>query len=276
MLPNFLIIGSMKSGTTTLYHLLKSHPDIFMADNKEPQYFSDDRKFGKGTERYESLFKNYNNEKAIGEASTNYAKHPSFKNVPERIKKVIPDAKLIYVLRDPVDRIYSHFVHNYYMGRIENDVEKAINNNAHYINVSKYYHQIEQYLEYFDKDNIKIILLDDLRDSPMETVADTYRFLGVDDAHKPQGLGEHKHATDNKMGQSGDLMNLIRRVPLYHAVSNNIPEGAKRFLNAIVRKKVDPPLRLDAKLRKRLQGELKGDILLLQEYLGRDLTHWLK
>lgn len=276
MLPNFLIIGAMKSGTTTLYHLLKSHPDIFMAENKEPQYFSDDIKFNKGLRWYESLFARHGNERLVGEASTNYAKYPAFKNVPERIKRTLNDAKIIYVLRDPVDRIYSHFVHNYYMGREENDFESVVNKSEHYINVSKYYYQIQQYLEYFDRDHIKVILLDDLNDHPAETMADIYRFLGVDDKFTPAIMGERRHSTESKKGQSGFLMSMLRKVPFYHSISNNIPDSIKGILNTILRKKVAPPVKPDASIRRAIQKKLEQDILSLQDYLGRDLSHWLK
>ncbi|MCK7578197.1 MAG: sulfotransferase [Chromatiales bacterium] len=114
--PNFFIVGSMKSGTSTLYEYLSVHPQIFMSPVKEPSYFVDretleqiwpdmaEMGFWRGEEYYLDLFKDADQHIAIGEASTNYAKLPRVSGVAERIATFAPEAKIIFMMRDPVER----------------------------------------------------------------------------------------------------------------------------------------------------------------------------
>lgn len=106
MLPNFLIVGAARAGTTSLYYYLKQHPDVFMSPKKEIDFFDVDKNFEKGLDWYERYFEGYTGQKAIGEASPLYM---YLEKVPKRIAKVIPDVKLIFILRNPVDRAYSHY-----------------------------------------------------------------------------------------------------------------------------------------------------------------------
>ena len=276
MLPNFLIIGAMKSGTTTLYHALKCHPDIFMAEVKEPQFFSDEKKIELSMSWYESLFKNATNQKAVGEASTNYSKYPLFKHVPESIKLHIPDAKLIYIIRNPIDRIYSQFTHNYYIGRVDNDLNRVITQNQNYINTSRYYMQLKRYLEVFDNSQIKVVLLEDLRDEPNKVIKGIYEYLGVESAFTPANMDEKKHQTINKAGRSRAVLNVLRRLSIYSSVSNRISENAKGRLNFLLRKKISPPGKMTDLDKEYLVEQLKDDVQSMQAYLGRDLSAWLR
>ena len=124
-IPNLFIVGAMKSGTSSLHNYLATHPEIYMSEFKEPQYFAD---LGKDISRnqfpteeaYLSLFKNAGNAKIIGESSTNYSKIPEFTGVPQRIKAFSPEAKIIYIMRDPIERALSHYwerVKRYLEGR---------------------------------------------------------------------------------------------------------------------------------------------------------------
>jgi len=276
LLPNFLIIGAMKSGTTTLYHALKCHPDVFMAELKEPQFFSDEEKIKSSMSWYVSLFKNVTNEKVIGEASTNYTKYPLFKRVPESIKKHIPDVKLIYIIRNPIERIYSHFTHNYYIGRVDNDLNRVIVRNQNYINISRYYMQLQRYLEVFDNRQIKVVLLEDLRDEPNRIIKDIYGYLGVDATFSAANMSEKKHQTINKAGRSRAVLNVLRSLSIYSTVSNRISENMKGRLNSLLRKKIEPPVKMTDQDREYLIEQLKDDVQSMQTYLGRDLSAWLR
>jgi hypothetical protein len=276
MLPNFLIIGAMKSGTTTLYHLLKSHPEIYMCEIKEPRFFSLEKNMA-GISRYESLFRDAKGKKAIGEASTNYTKYPIFKDVPQRIKRYIPDARLIYIVRNPVERAYSEFTYNYATRGVEkNNFHQAITENPSYINISKYYMQIEQYLNVFEREQIEVVLLEDLRDSPHEVIRDIYGFLEVDREYTPPRLGEHTHQTKNRAGQNRAIKNRLRKIPGYRSISNVISDDAKGVLNRVLRKKVEPPQKITLEEKRYLIDHLENDILAFQECIGRDLSMWLQ
>jgi len=247
-----------------------------MAENKEPQFFSDANKVDSSMAWYKSLFKGANEAKAIGEASTNYTKYPLFKDVPELIKTHIPHAKLIYIIRNPIERIYSQFTHNYYIGRTDNDLNRVITQNRNYINISKYHMQLQKYLGVFEQRQIKVVLLEDLRDRPKEVVKDIYEYLDVDSVFVPSILNERKHQTTNKSGRSGLLMKTLRNLPFYESVANRLPEDIKGKLNSLFRSKIEPPKNMTAIEKLYLIDELGDDIISLQSYLKRDLSAWLQ
>ena len=135
------------------------------------------------------------------------------------LKIHIPDAKLIYIIRNPVDRIYSQFTHNYYIGKVGNDLNKAIsqNHNYNYINTSKYYMQLQRSLEAFDKNQIKVVLLEDLKNMPKDVIKDAYDFLDVDSSFIPPKPDEQKHQTINRCQPWRAKRRLVvpsRRAPL--------------------------------------------------------------
>jgi hypothetical protein len=123
MLPNFIIIGAMKGGTTSLYHYIASHPDIVPSSIKETNYFNTIADLCKGLSWYKSLFRNKG--KYAFEASTNYTKRHIFPGVPERMYSILPKVKLIYILRDPIERIVSHYIHNYAHGREKSQIFRS-------------------------------------------------------------------------------------------------------------------------------------------------------
>jgi hypothetical protein len=276
VLPNFLIIGAMKSGTTSVYGHLKEHPDVFMPAHKEPEFFSDETVWKKGVSWYESLFNGRSTEKAVGEASTGYAKYPAFPYAAERIAKLLPDVKLIYVIRSPIERIYSHYVHNYYAGREMRNLNEAVLEDEHYIQVSRYYMQIEHYLKYFPRENLKVVILDDLKTEPLAVMQDIYQFLGVDSSFIPKTINEKKHQSKNKQGRENSLMKKIKKLPFYHSISSRLSEQTKSWLNPFLRKYVQVPEKLSGETRERLVEKLKQDVEQLSEYLVRDLTVWLQ
>ena len=186
-LPNFLIIGAMKSGTTVLYQYLKQHPQIYMSSVKETRFFARENK---NIEEYYNFFQGVTNEKAIGEASPGYFGH---NEAYKCIAHYLPNAKLIAILRNPVDRAYSHFLMKYrqelhgmsdhaileYFTRII-QVEKdlAVTNQGFY------YKHIKKYLEVFNLEQIKICLYEDLKNDPVLLIQDICQFLNVDQIYQ--------------------------------------------------------------------------------------------
>lgn len=184
MLPNFLIIGAEKAGTTSLAGLLASHPDIFISHPKEPQFFSC-QNWGRGFDWYESLFEAVAGEKAVGEASPAYTVSPRDPNPPERIVKHMgKDIRLIYLVRDPVNRMISHYKHCLYHRRIPDGtaLEKAVELLPYIYDASRYFYQISQYLEAgFSKKNMCVLALEELIREPVFFQQMLYRHLGVDE-----------------------------------------------------------------------------------------------
>jgi len=180
--PNFLIVGAMKSGTTTLAHSLNLHPEVFVCP-KEINYFFD---FSKDVSWYKNHFKT--KKTIIGEKAPIYMYLPA---VAKKIQQYNPKMKLIFILRNPVDRTYSNYWHAYKQGRETFTFEKALAEEKErimkdifygYVQRSKYALQIQNYLKYFSINQMHFIIYEEFIDNPHNTIKETLRFLGVDDS----------------------------------------------------------------------------------------------
>src|SRR5712671_4108920 len=162
-LPNFLIIGAAKAGTTSLHHYLRQHPDVFMSP-REPRYYARQEADAVSPvvwtrEDYERLFDGVTTEHAIGEASPQYLNHPS---APDEIAADLPDVKLIVSLGNPADRAYSSYLGRLIAGGERRTADEALRPGAYDFERSLYYASLSRFFERFDRKRIKVILFDDL------------------------------------------------------------------------------------------------------------------
>jgi hypothetical protein len=295
-LPNFLIIGAQKSGTTALYHYLKQHPQIYMSPVKEPHFFTyegGEPRFsspGRGyttpvtkIEDYQALFQGVSAGMALGEASTSYIY--SIRAL-ERIRRYAPDAKLIAVLRDPAERAYSNYLHCVRGGREPlGDFERALQAEEtrirdnwgpvyHYRQKGFYYGQLKRYFEAFGRDQVKVYLYEDLKGDPLGMLQDTFRYLAVDDAFVPDMSLRHNISGVPK---NRALHSFLRRPhPVKSAAKLFVPEGVRvRLVTSLRNRNLSRPPRLSPEVRGRLVGEYREDILRLEELIQRDLSGWL-
>lgn len=194
MRPHFILIGAMKSGTTSLFRYVASHPDVSPSSIKETDFFTTERYFRRGGEWYRSLFRGTG---AIAfEASPNYAKRHLFSGVPARMHSVLPHAHLGYVLRDPIDRAVSHYVHNRSTGRESRTFSESIRDPASpYIQTGKYFYQLEAFLECYHPKQILLLDADRLRRETARSVNDIFRFLGLPPAREHSVLTRRFHVT---------------------------------------------------------------------------------
>ena len=125
-LPDFVIVGAMKSATSSLQEQLAAQPGIFMCTPKEPNFFSDADQYAKGISWYSGLFAEAPEESLMGEASTHYTKLPTYPGVVQRLKEHLPNARFVYVMRHPVDRLISHYIHEWSTGVYRCSLEEAI------------------------------------------------------------------------------------------------------------------------------------------------------
>jgi hypothetical protein len=293
MLPNFLIIGAPRSGTTTLYVSLKQHPQIYLSPIKEPMFFILEGKRAeyKGHKdpqgvhdqiQYRSLFTEAGVAKAVGEASPCYLSDPI---APRKIKQYIPNAKMIAILRNPVDRAYSHFLFHRMQG-VEPiaDFEEAMAAEADriregwsfyydYQEMGFYGRQIERYLSHFPRGQLRFFLLDDLAGKPLELFKEIFRFLEVDDRIRVQAPIRYNHAGMPRNQWFHEF--LIRP----NAVKNLLkpilsPKVQYYLLSHFMGRNLDrPPLMRDA--RERILAIYREDILKTQDLIRRDLSAWL-
>ena len=239
--PDFIIIGAMKAGTTTLWEYLRRHPEIFMCYPKEPQFFSREHIFQRGVEWYEDLFAEATGTQVCGEASTCYSRAPHFSPVAKRIFDHCPDVKLIYILRNPVERAYSHYAHLMRerfvrkKGPITGFAE-ALAESPEIVDASRYAYQIEQYRQYFSEEQILILDFEDLRTDPALTLRRVQQFLGV--AHC-NTTDENLHANERGSGiaQIGwrKTVRRIRRTPLLDSVFDCLPSVIRQRIGRMIR-----------------------------------------
>ncbi|OKH27677.1 sulfotransferase family protein [Chroogloeocystis siderophila] len=294
-MPNFLVIGAAKAGTTALYYYLKQHPQIYMSPEKEPKFFAlegDKLDFrGPGDrenivksaitdiEAYRQLFKGVTNEIAIGEASPLYLYSPK---AAERIKKYIPNAKLIAILRNPIERAYSGYIMHVREGRETakdfaealQEEENRIRNNwgwGHYVNVGFYHTQLKRYLALFNKEQIKVYLYEDLKADPISLVQDVFRFLGVDDTFLPDTSLKYNVAGVPKNEAIKAMIKNLNTVK--PAMNFLLPDKVRHYVRSKIFEK--PPA-LSYDIRQKLIEVYREDILNLQNFLHRDLSPWLK
>ena len=165
-LPDFLIVGAMKSGTSTLQVQLAAQPGIFMTTPKEPNFFSDDPVYGQGLDWYRGLYAEAAPGDLKGEASTHYTKRPTHPHTIERMAAVLSAPRLIYVIRNPVDRAVSHYLHEWSQGVMGRDALTAFDKHPELVDYGRYAMQIAPYIDRFGAGAVYLTSLEQLKSDP--------------------------------------------------------------------------------------------------------------
>jgi len=291
------VIGAGKSGTTSLYHYLKQHPQIFMSPVKEPKYFSlagqslnfkgpgDQRIVAQTTttqEGYLELFRDAADEPILGEGSTIYL---NTDDTARRMAEQVPDAKLVAILRQPADRAYSAYMHLRRDGyETLQSFSEALEAESGRVLEGYYYHwylrsrgyygrQLKTYYDQFPANQIKVYLYEDFSDSPHQVMTDIFRFLGVDDSFKPDISARHNQSGIPRNRSMQDF--LTKAHPLKEWLKRVVPERLGHRAISLLQPRVMARPGLSPELRSRLTEDYREDILLLQDLIQRDLSHWL-
>ena len=208
-LPNLVVIGAQKCGTSGLHYQLSLHPEIWMSRPKELNFFIEERNWSRGQDWYRHYFDA--RAKVRGESSPNYTAYPQHLGVPERMHSVVPDAKLVYVVRDPLDRIAAHWVHNYAKRREKGDLAATLTHaNASYVVRSQYHMQLQRFLAHYPFEQILVLEQEELRSAPEETLRRVFEFTGVDPGFSHPHFGAQRHQTSRKTRASRLAVRLER------------------------------------------------------------------
>ena len=297
-LPDFFLIGAMKAGSTTLWGHLASHPDVFMCRPKEPQFWSRDAARARGLDWYRSLFAAARADQLCGEASTCYSRWPHFGDVAGRIAQHFPRARFVYILRHPVERAYSHYVHLMDERLLLGDgavisFEKAIDEIPEIVDTSLYLTQIEQFLPHYPRSVFHVTILDDLQQDFEASWGALQDFLGV--ARVPLEPARAR-AVDNPSGDrvvrvgTRRTIERLERNPLLGSVSKLVPRPWRADLQArlertvLARRLQERRVKqhraglspLSPEIRARLAGRLRRPTRDLEEFLGRRLPGWFE
>ncbi|MBV6641982.1 MAG: sulfotransferase [Cyclobacteriaceae bacterium] len=266
-LPNLIIIGAMKCGTTSLHQYLSHHSDVFMSETKELDFFIESRNFKKGVEWYKQQFSD--GFLVNGEASQNYTKREIDDQVAKRIFDMIPDAKLIYMVRDPIARIQSHFKDLKTYGYVEpnRDINDVVNEDPKFsmFMTSYYYYQIKPYLDHFSRDQILFVQLESLNKSTLEVMNGVFRFLGISEWKSLPFGGDDKLNASSSKTVERPMMKSLRDSGTIEAVKKLIPLGLFRGLRDIIHPLVSTSLEMKT-------NQLSPDsIKILKETMQDDL-----
>jgi sulfotransferase family protein len=271
-LPNLVVIGAQKCGTSGLHYQLGLHPEIWMSRPKELNFFIDERNWPRGVDWYRASFNA--RARVRGESSPNYTAYPQHLGVPERMHSLIPDAKLVYVVRDPLARIAAHWVHNYAKRREKGDLQATLTHvNTSYVVRSQYHMQLQQFLPHYPLQQILVLEQEDLRSQPAETLRRVFEFAGVDPGFTHPHIGKERHQTSRKMRASRLAMRLERlsRSRLGRVMPKNLWLAIDEKLP--MRRPIERP-DVGVALGPEVLQVLREDAERLRELTGRRFAGW--
>lgn len=295
MLPTFLGIGAPKCATTWLYNCLDAHPEIFVSDVKETNFFVFDTIDGR-LDEYTAHFEEAFGARAVGEVSVSYI---SSSVAPRRAHTHIPDAQLFASLRNPIDQTYSYYWHlqrqNFHGWDLERvnqiqsfeDALKEIPDQL--LEPGFHYRNLQRWLQYFDRSQLHVLLLDDVKEDAGCELARLYEHLGVDPTFRPSSMRTGDRSARRGTSPRGPLVERVRQL-LYYGINRCLYHPLKRAIGQYRADRLKEALRLrqimeqlfrkdgypdmDPSTRDRLREVFEDDIQKLENFLSRDLSHW--
>jgi hypothetical protein len=274
-LPNLIIIGGLKCGTTSLHHYLNLHPQVAMSRPKELNFFVEELNWPLGRDWYADHF----DPKAPvrGESSPHYTNRPGFSGVPERMRDVLgTDIRLIYVVRDPIDRMLSHYLHNVGGGYEDHSMTDALSDpESSYVTRSRYFFQLEPYLEAFGAERIEIVGREELKSDRPATMRRAFEFSEVDPGFTSEQFEREWETGVAKTGSRFRIMDRAVRLPGLRAIDRNfdrLPESLRwvveRFVHDPDAGEAPKPTLPDS-LREHLVEVFRDDTARLEDVAGR-------
>lgn len=269
LLPTFIVIGAAKAGTTSLAAYLAGHPDIFVTEPKEPQHFTGRGEYSDIAD-YAALFAGVGGASARGEASTQYSRQRSFPGVPARIHAVVPDVRLVYLTRQPMARLRSHYLMWLRNGTIEGSFQQFVTQTDRHVDVSCYGRQLDAYLEYFTREQIHVARLEDLDRDPATVLRGIAEHIGVDPTFFDTDVNTDVSLDPQNIAPPGQARRHVRVPSGVRRLTAFVPPHVRRSIKSwIPRVGVqNSELELDETTEKELGERFAQDELRLREIIG--------
>jgi Sulfotransferase domain len=278
-MPNLIIIGGLKCGTTSIHHYLGLHPEIQMSKPKELNFFVTELNWDLGLDWYASRFDD--RFEVRGESSPHYTNLPRYQGVAERIQAHCPDAKLLYMVRDPIKRILSHWVHATGAGYEAGDMVDVLSGpDTQYVNRSRYWMQLQPYLERFDRAQIEVITQEELQADREGTMRKAFAYLGVDETFTSEQFDREWEKSAAKSGDKYQLMEKLIKLPGFRSFDRNfdrLPERLRWLVEKVVHdpdKPSAPKPVIPDDLMADLRGRFATEVAELQKFTGREFAGW--
>ncbi|HEY2479448.1 MAG TPA: sulfotransferase [Solirubrobacterales bacterium] len=278
-MPNLIIIGGLKCGTTSIHHYLGLHPEIQMSKPKELNFFVAELNWDLGLDWYASRFDD--RFPVRGESSPHYTNLPRYDAVAERIRTHCPDARLIYMVRDPIKRILSHWVHATGAGYETREMVPVLSDpDTQYVNRSRYWMQLQPYLERFDHDRIEVITQEELQADRDATMRKAFAYAGVDENFTSEQFDREWEKSAAKSGDKYQLMEKLIKLPGFRSFDRNfdrLPERLRWVVEKVVHDPDKPPAPkpvLPDDLVELLRGRFGEEVDELQKFAGREFAGW--
>lgn len=268
MLPNLIVIGAAKCGTTSLHEYLDEHPEIAMSREKDPHFFVDCKNCGRGLDWYRAQFDA--SAPVRGESSPEYSAYPLYRGVAERIAHTVPAARLVYVVRDPLERVVSHYTHRTVNWPDMGTLQEALADprlREWLVTPSRYWLQLEQYLEHFPPEQMLVVDTDDLR----ESLPKSFEFAGVDPSFRSARFERAYNVGTGRTrrNRAGETVSTL----LGRARSQALRARAPQALKAPFRYEVEPAA-LTEEVRAELEDELRYEVKVLRAHTGLAFARW--
>lgn len=265
--PDFLVIGAMKSATSTLHAQLARQPGFTMADPKEPNFFSDDMIYALGGEWYANLFRDAPYGTIRGESSTHYSKLPTYPRTVERIAAALPRVKRIDVMRHPIDRLISHYRHERNVGALDAGIEEAVDVDPTLIDYGRYSYQLARYLESFGPENILPIFFDRLIPNSAEQFERIGRFLGLSRRLTWNPTLKPQNVTSQRLRRSPPREAFVTSPLLTPIRQRLFPKVLAAPIEGFLRENAEIP-EIPPSLMERLVNTFDADLDRLSEWFG--------
>ncbi len=279
--PNLFVVGAMKSGSTTLHDYLAEHPEIFMSAEKEPGFFVAELWGNKSPTEYEDLFADATGEKYLGESSTHYTKLPTYPGVAEKIYQYNSLAKILYIVRHPVERTISHYFHNRRSLRYHAETRSiitAISEDKAYTDYSNYAMQLEPYIRLFGRANVYIVTFEKMISSPQVEMSKVFAWLDVDEAVKVSSNKKSNVAPKTyKVARGFGLLNKLRYSAQWDKLAPLFPAYFKKAGNQMAERSEKKTIENNEKILvyQRLAPLYKNYVRKLEVITGISFADWI-